>query len=219
MPCRGRRFGLRGGGVISEIPVTSCHPPSPRITVPLGGGRGAGGQKPRPARPQASKASPPAGARHGGHGQGALHSGSRAPRPRARARSGARRGNRSRRASAPRRPPHPHAPPSGAEESGEGCRGGSGAWGGAGARSPSSILRRAEEGKAGLGADRAGHFSGSGRSTPGTAGRQGHRPGDPCGPSGAARRAGLGLPLGRRARPPAPSRAGRSGPGGEGGER
>lgn len=218
MPRRGRRFGLRGSGVISEIPVTSCHPPSPRITVPLGVGGGAGGQKPRPPRPQASKASPPAGARHGGHGQVALHSGSRAPRPRAR---GTLRCLPGQQVPPGLGPPgvRPPQPPSGAEESGEGCRGGSGAWGGAGARSPSSILRRAEEGKAGLGADRAGHFSGSGRSTPGTAGLHGHRPGAPCGPSGSPRRAGLGPPLRRRARPPAPSRAGRSWSGGAGGER
>lgn len=65
----------------------------------------------------------------------------------------------------PSRVPGQPRPP--AERGGAGRRGGSGP-GRRRARSPSSILRRAEEGKAGVGADRAGHFSGSRTSAPGT---------------------------------------------------
>lgn len=65
----------------------------------------------------------------------------------------------------PSRVPGQPRPP--AERGGARRRGGSGP-GRRRARSPSSILRRAEEGKAGVGADRAGHFSGSRTSAPGT---------------------------------------------------
>lgn len=157
---------------------------------------------------------PVGSARRRGHGQGALHSGSRAPLPRARAML--------------RWPPGQQVPPGlgpsrgstppRAEGSREGRQGGSGAWGGAGARSPSSILRRAEEGKAGLGADRAGDFSGSGGAPQRPLASRAIPLGLPGTPRGGAVR-GTRSPSRTPGRPPTPSREGRRGPGGAGGER
>lgn len=189
-------------------PCQSCHPPSPRITVPfvrVGWG---------------TKAT--AGRAPGQRGQRGQPAGRRPPRrprpgcPPCRLAGTAAKGPRKAQVTAGATGPAGPRPPGGparrprTEGSEEGRRGGSGAWGGAGARSPSSILRRAEEGKAGLGAHGAGHFPAPGRAPPGTPGLQGHLSGAPRGPTAMARCAGLGPPSWMPGPvPPAPSRAGR----------